>query len=126
MRVDLMVPETIEGPGRRGVRMGRTERQELAHDRRGVMRQSRVGRKSSRRIAEKAGKTVSRGRRKPTAGHGRKAAMKGGTRLVLGQTQAKPHRHVASPATVREIAQSLGLTAKDLAAGSSLVDRLNL
>jgi hypothetical protein len=27
---------------------------------------------------------------------------------------------------VREIAQSLGLTAKDLAAGSSLVDRLNL
>jgi hypothetical protein len=45
---------------------------------------------------------------------------------VLGKTQPKRHRHVASPATVREIAQSLGLTAKDLAAGSSLVDRLNL
>ena len=90
------------------------------------MRQSRVGRKSGRRIAVKARKALSRRRRKPTVRHGRKAAMKGGTRLVLGMTQAKPHRHVASPATVREIAQSLGLTAKDLAAGSSLVDRLNL
>jgi len=73
-----------------------------------------------------AGEALSRGRREPTVRHGRKAAIKGGTRLVLGKTQAKPHRHVASAATVREIAQSLGLTAKDLAAGSSLVDRLNL
>jgi len=72
----------------------------------------------------KARKALSRGRRRSTVRHGRKAAMKGGTRLVLGKTQAKPHRHVASPATVREIARSLGLTAKDLAAGSSLVDRL--
>jgi hypothetical protein len=50
MRMDLMVPETIAGPGRRGVRMGRmgTERQEIMHGRRGVMRQSRVGRKLSR------------------------------------------------------------------------------
>jgi hypothetical protein len=82
---------------------------------RAVMRESRVGRKS-----------LSRGRRKPTVRHGRKAAMKARTRLVLGKTQAKPRRHVASPATVREIAQSLGLTAKDLAAGRSLVDTLNL
>jgi len=51
--------------------------------------------------------------------------MKACTRLALGKTQTKPHRHVASPATAREIAQSLGLTAEDLAAGSSLVDRLN-
>jgi hypothetical protein len=52
--------------------------------------------------------------------------MKTRTRLVLGKTQANTHRHVASRATVREIAQSLRLTAKDLAAGSRLVDRLNL
>jgi hypothetical protein len=74
----------------------------------------------------KARKALSRGRRKPTVRHGRKARMKARTRLVLGKTQAKTHRHVASPATVREIAQSLRLTAKDLAAGSRLVDRLNL
>jgi hypothetical protein len=52
--------------------------------------------------------------------------MKARARVALEKTQAKPHRHVASPATVREIAQSLGLTAKDLAAGSLLVDRLGL
>ena len=74
----------------------------------------------------KVRKALSRGRRTPTVRHGRKARMKARTRLVLGKTQAEPRRHVASPATVREIAQSLGLTAKDLAAGSSLVDRLNL
>ncbi len=89
------------------------------------MRQSRVGRKASRRVAAKARKSLSRGRRKPIVRHGRKAAMKACTRLALGKTQTKPHRHVASPATAREIAQSLGLTAEDLAAGSSLVDRLN-
>jgi hypothetical protein len=90
------------------------------------MRRSQVGQKSSRRIAVKARKALSRGRRKPTVRHGPKVAMKARTRFVLGKAQAKPRRHVASPATVREIAQSLGLTAKDLAAGSSLVDRLNL
>ena len=89
------------------------------------MRQSQVGRKSNRRVVTKARKALSRGRRKPTVRHPPKAAMKARTRLVLGITQAKPRRHVASPATVREIAQSLGLTAKDLAAGSRLVDRLN-
>jgi len=52
--------------------------------------------------------------------------MKARTRLVLGKTQTKPRRHVASPATVREIAQSLGLTAMNLATGRSLVDSLNL
>jgi hypothetical protein len=56
----------------------------------------------------------------------RKTALKASARLALGKTQAKPHRHVASSATVREIAHSLGLTAKDLAAGSALVDRLGL
>ena len=66
------------------------------------------------------------GRRKATFRHGRKATIKARARLVLGKTQAKPRRHVVSPATVREIAQSLGLTAKDLAAGRSLVDSLNL
>ena len=90
------------------------------------MRQSRVGGKSSRRVAAKAREALSQGRRKATFRHGRKATMKARARLVLGKTQPKRHRHVASPATVREIAQSLGLTAKDLAAGSSLVDRLNL
>lgn len=90
------------------------------------MRRSRVGLKSSRRIATKARKSLSRARRTPTVRHGRKPAKQAPTRLALGKTQSRPHRHVASPATVREIAQSLGLTAKDLAAGSSLVDRLGL
>jgi hypothetical protein len=90
------------------------------------MRQSQVGRKSSRPNRVKVRKALPRGRRKSTVRHGRKTAKRGRTRLVLGKTQAKPRRHGASPATVREIAQSLGLTAKDLAAGSSLVDRLNL
>lgn len=91
------------------------------------MRQSRVGRGSSRRVAAKARKSLSQGRAKKAFAHGRrKAAMKARTRVVLGKTHAKPRRHVASPATVREIAHSLGLTAKDLAAGSALVDRLGL
>ena len=47
------------------------------------------------------------GRRKAIFRHGRKATIKARARLVLGKTQPKRHRHVASPATVREIAQSL-------------------
>ena len=91
------------------------------------MRQSHMGRKSSRRVATKARKARSRPRVRIARAHGRrKFAMKARTRVALDKTQAKPHRHVASPATVREIAESLGLTAKDLAAGSSLVDRLGL
>ena len=35
-------------------------------------------------------------------------------------------RRRLSPATVREIARSLGLTAKDLAAGGALVNRLSM
>jgi hypothetical protein len=90
------------------------------------MRQSQVGPKSSRGVVVKAREALSQGRRNATFRRGRKATMKGRAGLVLGKTQAKRHRHVASPATVREIARSLGLTAKDLAAGSSLVDRLGL
>ncbi len=91
------------------------------------MRQSHRGRKSSRRVATKARKARSRRQVRAARAHGRgRTAMKARRRVALEKTQAKPHRHVASPATVREIAQSLGLTAKDLAAGSLLVDRLGL
>jgi len=91
------------------------------------MAQSRVGRRSSRRVAMKERKSLSRGRGKKAFAHGRrKTAMKARTRVVLGKTHAKPRRHAASPATVREIARTLRLTAEDLAAGSALVDHLGL